>query len=234
MFAACVLATVLGAASTQAQMIISISNSSFESPVTADFVSINPGLPGWEAPPFVNSYVVNTTGPTASATNVTGNQFLFLEPFADGANSYVYQRLGVNFQAGIYTLSADIGYALGAFTAGGDATANFQLLAYDGSTYNYNLGVPATTVSAATLAGHNGLLSNYSYTLTLSGAEGFIGQEIAVFLQAQTTTPGLPQNVSYDNVGLQMVPEPSTYALLALAAVGCAGYAARRRRARCP
>jgi hypothetical protein len=188
---------------------ITITNSSFESPVTADYVSVNAGLPGWNAPPNGNSYIVRnggTSGITASGTS--SNQFLFLEPFADGPNSYVWQNTGQRFAAGTYQLSVDIGYAAGAFTGGGDATANFQLLAYDGSTYDYDLGVPATTVGAATLAGHNGSLRTYSFTLNLTGNESFIGEEIAVFLQSATTTASQAQNVSFDNVRLKRIGPP--------------------------
>ena len=188
---------------------ITITNSSFESPVTADYVGVNAGLPGWNAPPNGNSYIVRNGGTSGiAASGTSSNQFLFLEPFADGPNSYVWQNTGQSFAAGTYELSVDIGYAAGAFTAGGDATANFQLLAYDGSTYDYDLGVPATTVSAATLAGHNGSLRTYSFTLNLTGNESFIGEEIAVFLQSATTTASQAQNVSFDNVRLKQIGPP--------------------------
>jgi len=188
---------------------IAVSNSSFESPVTADYVGVNAGLPGWNAPPDGNSYIVRNGGTSGiAASGTSSNQFLFLEPFADGPNSYVWQNTGQHFAAGTYELSVDIGYAAGAFTGGGDATANFQLLAYDGSTYDYDLGVPATTVSATTLAGHNGSLRTYSFTLNLTGNESFIGEEIAVFLQSATTTASQAQNVSFDNVRLKQIGPP--------------------------
>ena len=188
---------------------ITVQNHSFESPVTSDYVSINPGLPGWSAPADVNTYLINKTGPSGlTATNVTGNQFLFLEPYADGGNSYVFQNTSQAFAAGTYTMTVDIGYGLGGATAGGNATANFQLLSYDGSSYNYTVGAAATTVSAATLAGHNGNLQTYTFTLNLNGTESFIGDDVVIFLQAQTTTPGIWQNVSYDNVRLDFVALP--------------------------
>ncbi len=196
---------------------ITVQNPSFESPVTSDYVSINGGLPGWSAPADVNTYLINKTGPSGiTATNVTGNQFLFFEPYFDGGNSYVYQNTSQAFAAGTYTLSVDIGYGLGGATDGGNATANFQLLSYDGSSYNYTVGAAATTVSAATLAGHNGNLLAYTYTLNLNGTESFIGDDVVIFLQAQTTTPGNWQNVSYDNVRLNFtpIPEPSSVAML--------------------
>ena len=206
---------LLGTVSTTHAASIAVINSSFESPVTSDYVNINGGLPGWSAPASVNTYVVKNGGLVSFTSGVTGNQALFFEPYADGGNSYVYQNTGEAFAAGTYTMTVDIGYGLGFATDGGDATANFQLLSYDGSTYNYSVGA-ATTVSAATLAGHNGNLLAYTYTLNLDGTESFIGDDVVIFLQAQTTTPGTFQNVSYDNVRLDFtaIPEPSSVAML--------------------
>ena len=202
---------------------ITVQNLSFEDPVTSDYVSINPGLPGWSAPASVNTYVVKNGGLVSFTSGVSGDQALFFEPWADGGNSYVYQNTneentGEVFAAGTYTLTVDIGYGMGFGTDGGNATANFQLLSYDGISYNYSVGAAATTVSAATLAGHNGNLQTYTFTLNLNGSEGFIGDDVVIFLQAQTTTPGIWQNVSYDNVRLDFtaapIPEPSSVAML--------------------
>jgi hypothetical protein len=208
---------LLGTVSTTHAASIAVINSSFESPVTSNYVNINGGLPGWSAPADVNTYVVKNGGLVSFTSGVTGNQALFFEPYADGGNSYVYQNTGEAFAAGTYTMTVDIGYGLGFATDGGNATANFQLLSYDGSSYNYSVGAAATTVSAATLAGHNGNLLAYTYTLNLDGTESFIGDDVVIFLQAQTTTPGIWQNVSYDNVRLNYVaavPEPSSVAML--------------------
>ena len=189
---------------------ITVQNHSFEDPVTSNYVSINGGLPGWSAPAAVNTYLVKNGQLVSYTTGVTGNQTLFLEPYNDGGNSYVYQNTGESFAAGTYTLSVDIGYGMGFATDGGNATANFQLLSKNGSSYNYTVGAAATTVSAATLAGHNGNLQTYTFTLNLNGSEGFIGDDVVIFLQAQTTTPGIWQNVSYDNVRLDFVaPTPA-------------------------
>ncbi len=209
-------AALLGTLSTTHAASILVANHSFEGPVTSDYVSINGGLPGWSAPEFVNTYVVKNGGLVSYTSGVTGNQALFLEPYNDGSNSYVYQNTGETFAAGTYTMTVDIGYGLGFATDGGNATANFQLLSYDGSSYNYTVGAAATTVSAATLAGHNGSVQSYTYTLNLDGTEAFIDDAVVIFLQAQTTTPGIWQNVSYDNVRLDFtaIPEPSSVTML--------------------
>ncbi len=58
---------------------IEIQNSSFEEPVTADYVSINSGLPAWDAPAQVNTYVVRS-GQLTTIGGVTGSQSLFSSP----------------------------------------------------------------------------------------------------------------------------------------------------------
>ena len=86
---------------------IAIQNSSFEEPVTADYVSINSGLPAWDAPAEVNTYVVRS-GQLTTIGGVTGSQSLFFEPYADG-DSHVLQNTGATFMKGDYTLSVDVG-----------------------------------------------------------------------------------------------------------------------------
>ena len=226
---------LLGTVSTTHAASIAVINSSFESPVTSDYVSINPGLPGWSAPTYVNTYVVKNGGGTVNySSGVTGDQALFFEPWLDGVRSYVYQNTGEAFAAGTYTMTVDIGYGLGYGTDGGNATANFQMLSYDGSSYNHSVGAAATTVSASTLAGHNGSLQSYTFTLNLDGTESFIGDDVVILLQAQTTTPGNSQNVSYDNVRLDFtaapIPEPSSVAML-LGGIGALTLLRRRRSA---
>ena len=55
---------------------IAIQNSSFEEPVTEDYVSINSGLPAWDAPAEVNTYVVRS-GQLTTIGAVTGSQSLY-------------------------------------------------------------------------------------------------------------------------------------------------------------
>jgi hypothetical protein len=207
---------------------ITVANASFEDPATANYVGTNGGdgtngLPGWLHPAWTNTYLINKSGGTATATGVTGNQFLFLEPYNDGGNSYVYQNTGAKFAAGTYTLTVDVGMATGFADWSEDASAEFQLVAFDGTVYNYNLGVAATTVI---VKNELGKLSSYSYTLDLGGSESFIGNDVVIVLKGNKNTSTF-QNVSYDNVRLDAVPEPASLLLLGLGSLTLL----RRRRA---
>jgi hypothetical protein len=89
----------------------------------------------------------------------------------------------------------------------------------------------------------NGVVINFGFTLTPTGFNYTIGsaQDAGLTQAGSVTAAGIgsikyyisgagggdPGNLYFNN--LSVVPEPSTYALLALSAVGLAGYAARRR-----
>jgi hypothetical protein len=164
---------------------------------------------GWQIN-GANTYLVKNGGGTVNySSGVVGNQALFFEPYNDG-NVMVYQNLGESFAAGTYNLSVNVGMGTGFADYGELATAEFQLLSYDGS-YNYDVGVAATSVL---VKNYQGALTTFNFTLTLNGTESFIGDEIAVVLKGNPNGSTY-QNVSYDNVQLTyVVPEPSTYALV--------------------
>jgi hypothetical protein len=191
---------------------ITVQNHSFEDPVTADYTLVGGGLTGWNSS-GPNTYVVKNGGLVSYTTGVDGNQALFFEPYAD-RNVMVWQNTGATFAAGTYTLTVNVGMGTGFADFGEDASAEFQLLAYDGS-YNYNLGVAATTIPAAQLKASPGNLGTYTYTLALTGSESFIGDTVAIVLKADKNTSTF-QNVSYDNVRLNFtpIPEPSSVAML--------------------
>ena len=180
---------------------IAIQNSSFEEPVTSDYVSINPGLPAWDAPAEVNTYVVRS-GQLTTIGGVTGNQSLFFEPYADG-NSHVLQNTGATFMKGDYTLSVDVGISSGAATDGQNGDASIQLLAFDGSTHT---AVSAKVVSSSKLWSHYNNYRTYICRLHVTGKEPWIGQRVAIRLGASGTVGGLWQNVSMDNVRLDWTP----------------------------
>ena len=89
----------------------------------------------------------------------------------------------------------------------------------------------------------NGVVINFSFTLTPTGFNYTIGsaQDAGLTQAGSVAAAGIgsvkyyisgagggdPGNLYFNN--LSVVPEPSTYALLALSAAGLAGYAARRR-----
>ena len=215
---------LLGISAAQAQLVtnnIAVQNFSFETPVTANAIGVGQFAGanslanyGWQIN-GANTYLVKNGGGSATYTSgVVGNQALFLEPYNDyiDGNVMVWQNLGESFAAGTYNLSVNVGMGTGFADYGELATAEFQLLSYDGA-YNYNLGVAATSVL---VKNYYGYLNTFNYTLTLNGSESFIGDEIAIVLKGNPNGSTF-QNVSYDNVQLTYVaaiPEPSTYALV--------------------
>ena len=181
---------------------IAVQNHSFESPVTADYIGVGGGLTGWNIS-GANTYLVKNGGLVSYTSGVDVNQALFFEPYNDG-NVMVWQNTGELFAAGTYTLTVNVGMGTGFADWGENATAEFQLVAYDGS-YNYSLGAAATSVS---VKNHYGSLATYTYTLVLNGSESFIGDEIAIVLKGNQNGSTF-QNVSYDNVRLDFVAPPA-------------------------
>jgi hypothetical protein len=185
---------------------IAIQNSSFEEPVTANYVSINPGLPAWEAPAEVNTYIVRS-GQLTTIGGVTGNQSLFFEPYADG-NSHVLQNTGATFMKGDYTLSVDVGISSGAATDGQNGDASIQLLAFDGSTHT--AASAPKVLSSSKLWSHYNNYRTYICRLHVTGKESWIGQRVAIRLGVAGTKGGHWQNVSMDNVRLDWTPPDGT------------------------
>lgn len=135
-----------------------------------------------------------------------------------------------------------------------DAGGGAQLWSYAGGTNGGGTGGawsgPASLAGVSLLAGAN---SSISYTLTLaslglslndtfyfdaysSGGGGgdaaidaLANPNVSVTTWAQTYTSSTTGSSGPGLNSYQVVPEPSTYALLALSALGVAGFAARRR-----
>jgi hypothetical protein len=212
------VAIFIGTVSAAQPINITVQNYSFETPVTTNFINVGPGS-GLTTPPAsllsgwniygANSYVVKNGGLVTYSSGVVGNQALFLEPYADGSdtdpvlNPHLWQIVGSKFARGTYTLSVNAGMGSGYATLAEDATAEFQLLAYEGGeVYNYNLGVAPTSVL---VKNYNGSLNTFNYTLNLTGTESFIGDDVTIFLKAYKNG-STDQNVSYDNVQLTYTP----------------------------
>ena len=111
------------------------------------------------------------------------------------------------------------------FVGGG---ANW-LLNDGGSDFGAGQAYAASTPLTLTFTYNGG--SSYSYTFGTGIGNNFTaGADISNLdgVQFFSTNQGINQNMGINN--LSVVPEPSTYALLALSAVSFGGYVARRRR----
>lgn len=138
-----------------------------------------------------------------------------------------------NFAANIQTLGPASPFnplyqSVGQMDVTGDVTLNFSILGFSG-TYGiaaaiYNAtpgGSPTTTWSALTTASYSETSGSFQ-TLTASNVS--VGTPIAVAFWSWAGAPGI------DEVTVTAVPEPSTYALLALSAAGIGAHVVRRRR----
>jgi hypothetical protein len=164
---------------------------------------VGDGLTGWniDGP---NTYVVKS-GQLTTINGVTGDQSLFLEPWADGS-SKVWQNTGAILSTGTYNLLVDVGQSDVEATATGNGDAAIKLFAFDGTNYT---PLATTTVSSSTMWGHFGDYRSYSVSLNAAGSEPWIGQTLVIELGATGTVNGAQQNVSMDNVRLYG-PQPSS------------------------
>jgi hypothetical protein len=87
--------------------------------------------------------------------------------------------------------------------------------------------LPVTNNNAQTDGLSTGLFESLS--ATVSGI-AWDNQEVLWFRWRQENLAGTDAQMAIDDVAFSAVPEPSTYALLALAGAGLAGYVIRRRR----
>lgn len=130
------------------------------------------------------------------------------------------------------------GFDLASNTDGTGNVFNFNI---NNTGYSWSGGGSAPMTSFPGLR-ENGVVINFSFTLTPTGFNYTIGsaQDAGLTASGSVAAAGIgsvkyyisdagggdPGNLYFNN--LSVVPEPSTYALLALSAVGIAGYAARR------
>ncbi|MGA1124797.1 MAG: PEP-CTERM sorting domain-containing protein [Chthoniobacterales bacterium] len=143
-----------------------------------------------------------------------GNKGFNLYTGGAGATQILNFNIGsgaqVNAGAGL-TLNAGAGAG---YDYGGASVLNLAFTYTDASTISYS-------ISRSSPQGNQGVLFSGTVTGTFNAPDGFR------FYNSGTDN-GSAENNLYAN-SLSVVPEPSTYALLALSAVGLAGYAARRR-----
>lgn len=159
-----------------------------------------------------------------NAANATGDYFFHLSSPTNTTSNF-YQRL--------YSRSNSTGFQLGISATGNAASASFGSLLSLNTPYEVKLKWDFVAGSANDLISlyvdpSDPIITNNTPYATVSWTNAEPAALAAANLRigGSTTTPG----VLVDSIEVQLVPEPSTYAMLALAGAGFAGYVIRRRR----
>lgn len=186
------------------------------SSATAGFGDIDTGGQSfgmWGNPTGTTNYF-NAERAFSSALS-TGDTFSI-----DLAIAYRNGNKGINLYAGGF------GTEVWNFNAGGDqyyAGGSTLGWAYDqASVFKLTATqTSATQVGISLIRGTDTYSTNVTVASGLSGFKAYVGS---------TDDGNALNNLFINNLQTTVVPEPSTYALLALSAAGVAGYAVRRRR----
>lgn len=187
------------------------------------------GQDGWNAfttpvATTAGDYLLTTIVFTlTNAANATGDYFFHLSSPTNTTSNF-FQRLysrsnSTGFQLGVGAQSAPGAYGTTVLDLNTQYTAVIK--------WDFLAGA-SNDVMTLYINPTNLIITNntpYSST-TWAVAEPTNLAAVNLRIGGLSTTPG----VNVNSIQVEVVPEPSTYALLALAAAGLAGYAARRRR----
>jgi hypothetical protein len=163
-------------------------------------------------------------------TNFSGNGFSFTATTTNGSEAPPNQLYGLTNGGGgdrwITLFYPEFGLVFTNFSLNVSAIGgNFFATDFDGNFTNTPINVSILLSDSST----------FSTNFTPTGSASFLGVtfstnvSISSLVISNLNSP--PQFPTANNLTIGVVPEPSTYALLGLAAAGFAGYVIRRRRA---
>jgi hypothetical protein len=199
----------------------------------------------WNFSDFGTSVTNTTFGPVAATAGVNASGAVLngvhsnaLSVWSHPAGNGNADSLSANhwtagdyFQFQFSTLTfSNIGMAWSQARSGTGPT-NFSLrYSTDGSSFTTftNYSVQISTGANAWTGASNNPIFNYSYDL--SSFTSLDNQADVYFRLVSEQTAATTGTCRIDNIAITGVPEPSTYAMLALAGAGFAGYVIRRRR----
>lgn len=199
---------------------------------------------------FGGSYITetanNNTPANAGITGMSAQSFaLYADPLASGAYSTAERLFSSTLTAGdTFSFQWGINYDSGATNG---TNGNKGMVIFAGATELINLNNSSN--SDITL---NGTSVNFGYgTAAMTWSFAYDGSALSVSANDRDGTGSFATNITIASAptgfrfyasqmqagdqakpyfnNLSVIPEPSTYALLALSAAGLAGYAARRR-----